>query len=538
MRKREFERITIFFNIVIFILILVSGNIYLYGQEWISMFSEGTIDSEIVLENKLKTKINLNYKNAEIKQVLRSLSQTYKLNIMISPEIKGQVNINLKQAPLEKALDVILGVNKLTYRVKEGVIYISGSKEAADLISETIFLKYVGQGDVSRHLEKVLSKKGSFKIDSSANSVTVTDYLVNVLEAKNAIEKIDILTKQIFIEAKVVDISSQDLENLGVKWNTEAELDRVILRDTSIITGAVEALVRIGKAKVLAAPSMTVLDREEARIVVGEKYPYTEQIQTSTGLEKATKFIDLGITLWILPSIEEGGYITMKIHPEISLLSEVTKHGPAVTKQETQTTIRVKDGEMIVLGGFIKQPEGERKKKFGFSSNQSKNEQREIAIFIVPKLSQPLERTTIAAGQSVNPDFYKELLTGTDNNEQIPLVYNLFDKARKLDEGIGIEGDDSQSLFRKTQALDIYEYIMTEFSDSEKIPEVKFNAAMIYYQYLKNYDKAKSLFSDLIFYYPDSPFAKKAKQIYEKLGLSSMELKPARPLDLEIFNDN
>lgn len=355
MSKGDGERITVCFNIVVFILILVSGNTYLYGQEWVSMFSERQVDSDFALENKLKSKINLNYKNAEIKQVLRSLSQTYKLNIMINPEVEGRVNINLKEAPLEKALEVILGVNKLTYHVKEGVIYISGSKEEKDLITETIFLKYVGQEDVSRRLENILSEKGSFKTDSSANSVTVTDYLVNVLAAKNEIEKIDISTKQ---------------------------------------------------------------------------------------------------------------------------------------------------------------------------------------IFITPKLSRPAERAGISSSRSVNPDFYKEFLTGGDKDAQIPLVYSLFDKARKLDEGVGREGDDSQSLFRKTQALDIYERIMSEFSDSERMPEVKFNAAMIYYRYLKNYDKAKSIFSDLIFYYPDSPFAKKAKQIYERLGLSSMELKPARPLDLEIFNDN
>ncbi|MCK5595258.1 type II and III secretion system protein, partial [bacterium] len=130
-------------------------------------------------------------------------------------------------------------------------------------------------------------------------------------------------------------------------------------------TGFLQALNTIGKTNLLQSPRITVVNNAEARIHVGETVPYvtttvvvTQSTSTENIAESVTN-VDVGVTLSVIPTINEHGFITMKIKPEVSsVIDEVeTAQGnkiPVVSKSETETTVMVKDGVTIVIAGLIK----------------------------------------------------------------------------------------------------------------------------------------------------------------------------------------
>jgi type IV pilus secretin PilQ/predicted competence protein len=410
-------------------------------------------------EDKMDVKISLDYKNADLLTVLRSLSWTYNLNIITSPDIKGKITISLKEVTVKEALEAIITISGLTYTMRNNIIYISpGDAETAEFISEIIFLKYTKAADAQNLLRKTISGKGDIKTDEIANSLIITDYPANIQKFKSLLGKVDVPPRQVLIEAKIVDITSTDLEALGVTWNLKyapahgifdgdthlsEEIDTTIdmSEQSSNLTGSqiriddlnirgltidatLDALVKDGKADVLASPSIAVLNGQEARIIIGERYPYKERTQTTTGTTETTKFVDIGTTLRVTPQINEDGYITMNVHPEVSSLHTALDAGPRITTREADTTVRVKEGETLVIGGLIKQTEGASEEKipllgdipllgFLFKRREHDIERKELAVFITPKILYSREEREYLSKRDIQKEEVYVTLTKT-----------------------------------------------------------------------------------------------------------------------------
>ena len=509
----------------------------------------------------LKEKISLDYKDADISSVLRSLSYTYGLNLVTSTEVKGKVTISLKDVTLGEALDALLSANGYNYSRKGNIIYITpGTAEGAQLVSEPVILKYLKAADAQNLLRKVLSPKGDIKVDEIANLFIVTDYQANIDKLKELLKAIDKAPQQVLIEAKIVDITSKDLQNLGVTWqvdfspgkglfsrhNVETvserlkgtatiagpssslsggqfKLDALTLKGISA-TATLDALIQDQKAHLLASPSIVVLNNREARIIIGEKVPYKERTQTTTGTTETTKFIDVGTTLRVTPSINADGYITLNIHPEVSSVSALLDAGPRITTREADTTVRVNEGETIVIGGLIKQEDNRTKSRvpiLGYIpivgylfSNRSKDQtQVELAVFITPKILRS-RKEMLAEGKSpYEEEAYVNIMATGSLNAQM----KLYEKARHLQTATGLEARRKEGWHLKRQSLSLYENIFTQFPDGPKAPEVGYRAARIYYYDLGELYMARDMCAKVASNYPNSPYASKARSLYRAI---------------------
>ncbi|MFH1503863.1 MAG: secretin and TonB N-terminal domain-containing protein [Candidatus Omnitrophota bacterium] len=559
---------------------------FVLAQEWTPVFSnsekgqalEGEpLEKDTASESKLSERISLDYKNVDLVNVLRSLAWTYNLNIITGPDIQGKVTVNLQDVTVRDALTAILTINGLAYSERSGIIYISsGSSEIVETQNEVIFLKYLSASEAQNLLKKVISTKGDMKVNEVTNSLIITDFISNIQKAKFLLQKIDIAPMQVIIEAKIVDITSTDLASLGITWDanyqpgqgifdrstkyseqaqgtidmaTESSLDggQIVLNTLSLkgltVTATIDALVKDGKANLLASPSIAVLNGNEARIVIGERYPYKERTQTASGTTETTKFVDIGTSLRVTPQINDDGYITMRIHPEVSSLAESLDAGPRITTREADTTVRVKEGETLVIGGLIKQTDSSSREKIPFlgdlpilgllfSRSEKSAEQKELAVFITPKVLRSQEEKTALAKKKRDKE---EVYINITKTGELSVVERIFKQAQALDRGKGIESVRKNKQFRDAQALSLYEHISVEFPHSQRAPEAMYRAGMIYYKDLKDYKKTKDTFSRLISDYPKSPFVTKAKKIYKKLALPLMKVKQSQPVDLKIL---
>jgi len=504
-------------------------------------------------------RISVDYKDVDVGDVLRSLSYTYGLNLVTSSEVKGKITISLKDVSVAEALDAILSANGYNYSQKGSIYYISpGSIEGAQAVTEAVTLKYLKASDAQNLVRKVLSGKGDIKVDEISNMLVVTDYPASIAKLKTLLKDVDQPPRQVLIEAKILDITSKDLQNLGVTWeadyspghgifgrstNTAEEikvtqtlsgtsssvsggqfkLDTLVMKGLTA-TATIDALVQTQKAHLLASPSIAVLNNREARIIIGEKVPYKEKMQTTTGTTETTKYIDVGTTLRVTPSINADGYITLSIHPEVSSVSALLDAGPRITTREADTVVRVKEGETIVIGGLIKQEDNRIKSRipvlgyipileYLFSSKSRDQTQTELAVFITPKILLSRAERLSENKTRYEEEAYVNILSTAGVNVQM----KLFDKARKLQTGDGFEANEKAVWQRRNQALSIYEYIVTQFPDGPKAAESAYQSAVLY-NLLGEYGTAKTMCEKILSEYPSSPFAVRADRLRKAMN--------------------
>jgi type II secretory pathway component GspD/PulD (secretin) len=253
-------------------------------------------------------------------------------------------------------------------------------------VTETFQLQYAKAEDLNEKIAGILTPEiGEIQIDSRTNRIVVTDLPHKIEKTKILIETFDEKTQEVFIEAKVVQVSLDDHFQWGVDWDEVAKINggstifqpEVTLPEslttggslTVTSTGAdvnlvLEALDALQDIQIISNPHLAVIDGEEAKIVVASKQPYA--VTTSSLSEGTTTtatditFVDIGVTLIVVPKINREGFITMDVKSEISESTTNYTYGdpattvPIVETRDAETTVMVKDGTTIIIAGLIK----------------------------------------------------------------------------------------------------------------------------------------------------------------------------------------
>lgn len=255
-------------------------------------------------------------------------------------------------------------------------------------VTTNFVLQYAKVEDIEPQITPMLTKDmGQVRADKRTKTLIVTDLPYVLPKIASMVALFDKEQKQVFIEAKIVQVHLRDEFKAGVNWDyifqgldprfslsaasrfplaLEASDPRGTLSYRTIAAGSdlnavVQALQTVGDAKVLSNPHIATLDGQEATIKVISQQPYAE-LQFDTGstnvVGKTYKFIDVGIMLGVTPRINESGFITVNIKPEVSTIIGTydTAGGqgvPIVKKSTAETSVAVKDGVTIIIGGLI-----------------------------------------------------------------------------------------------------------------------------------------------------------------------------------------
>ncbi len=191
-------------------------------------------------------------------------------------------------------------------------------------------------------------------------------------------------------------------------------------RDMDILLKYVQTL---GSTQILSNPKISIVNNQEAKIHVGERQAYvtattTTGQSTSTVSEEVT-FVDVGIQLSVTPTINEDGYVTMKIKPEISsvvsfLITPSGNRVPIIDTSMSETTVMVKDGSTIIIGGLRREDKISSAEQFPFLSkipilsfffkqSLKKTERTELLIMITPHI---VSGDMISSGNAREPSFH------------------------------------------------------------------------------------------------------------------------------------
>ena len=512
---------------------------------------------------KTEELVTLDYKDAELSSVLRALSYSYNLNLVATKDIKGKVTVTLRDVTVDEALNAVLMVNGYTFTRDGNLIYITPGPglEGIDVVTVTLPLKYLTASEASGLLQKAISSKGDIRINEATNSLVITDFPASVDKVKAVLKDIDIPPIQVLIEAKLVDITEKDYQNFGVTYTVDYKpagdikglFDRktgyqeelagsqTMAGPSSTLSGGqlkitaltfkglsgtvtLDALIQDQKAHLLASPSIATLSGKEARIIIGERYPYKEKTQTTTGTTETTKFVDIGTTLRVTPQVSPDGFITMYVHPEVSSLTSSLDAGPRVSTREADATIRVRDGETIIIGGLIKRQDDRTKGRvpiighipiLGWLFNKASSDltSTELVVFITPRIIRTPEEM-----KAIEPTRQKEATVNIEGTGERVVVNQAWEEARDLEKDEGLISRRKDKETRMSEALDRYKQIAEQFPGNEKADDALFRAGLIAYDYFADLDLAKQIFSQLVERYPESPYIGKSKRMVEHIN--------------------
>jgi len=199
-------------------------------------------------------------------------------------------------------------------------------------------------------------------------SIIVTGNETAVKRALDLASKLDVKAPQIKIEAKVTSLTETGEKKLGLAW----EWDKIAFVETGTeawkrsavgFAATLDALVKNGDGKLLAAPNLVCVEGKPGIFFVGDEVRYIVRIETTqTGQNIITETANVGVQLRVVGDASPDGNITLNLHPEVSVLqlqenrtANITL--PIITRRFTDHVVRVKNGQTIVIGGLIRDDE-------------------------------------------------------------------------------------------------------------------------------------------------------------------------------------
>ena len=198
---------------------------------------EDSKDDDTETSNYTGEKISLDFKDADIKNILRLIADISGQNMIISDNAKGKITLKLEDIPWDEALDIILETNQLgkivtntvtrietidqIKRINDEKLMAKKSEEnIAELIIKSYEISYAKASDLAGFIKKmgVLSDRGNVNSFDLTNKLSVQDIEENLPRVEQIIKEQDIATRQVLIEAKIVQSNPTYLKELGVQW--------------------------------------------------------------------------------------------------------------------------------------------------------------------------------------------------------------------------------------------------------------------------------------------------------------------------------
>lgn len=170
---------------------------------------------------KIDSHFSMEFRNAEIKDVLRALGQENRLNIIIGDEVEGSITLSFKGVTFDEAFSAILRMNNLTSFRERNIIRVMQSPFAAGevgLVTQMIEINFALAEEVRETVKGLLSKNGTVMADIRTNTLVIRDLPANLERITEVVRKLDSETPQVMIEARIVEVNTNFSRELGIQW--------------------------------------------------------------------------------------------------------------------------------------------------------------------------------------------------------------------------------------------------------------------------------------------------------------------------------
>jgi type IV pilus assembly protein PilQ len=378
-------------------------------------------------------RLSLNFQNVEVRAVLQVIADFTGLNIITSDTVSGNLTLRLKDVPWDQALDIVMQAKGLDMRKNGTVLWIAPKDELLTkekleleqraqiaelepLRTETFQLNYQKAeafkqvfGIEAGSGRSILSKRGSAVVDPRTNQLFITDIASKLEEVRKLVQKTDIPSRQVLIEARIVEADDKFSKNLGAKLafgyqatpggrfietaghqtgsvgagsatapglnssalqtvngnpvnlpangiggNTPGSLALTLFNAaaTRFIGLELSALEADGKGKIISSPRVVTADQLKALIEQGTELPYQEA--TSSGATSIA-FRKANLKLEVTPQITPDGNVILDVDVSKDSVGAETRAGFAIDTKHVKTQVLIDNGGTVVIGGIFQQ---------------------------------------------------------------------------------------------------------------------------------------------------------------------------------------
>ncbi|MBY0316482.1 MAG: type IV pilus secretin PilQ [Bdellovibrionales bacterium] len=405
--------------------------------------------------------VTIQMDNVEIKEVINFIAEESGVNILADDKgLNGKVTVRLRDVPWEDALMSILKSHGLGYVKKGNILRIAPQKLLAEeaenylkqinsqqnavktLQGKTIRffpVNYADVDDLSKKLKPFLSQNAKVSADKASNSIIISEFASQMSRIEKILKALDIQPLQIMIEGKVIEASESFSKEIGLNWNTTTPftqgsqsgsisnnlrfgaqlpfgLNTTINAGAYDIIGDLTATLQIAqseqKIKILSSPRIVALNKQKAYIKQIQQYPILQTTVVGNVSNTTTTFQDVQLSLEVTPQVTFSNETLMNVKIIRDIPGPAVNGARQVNKREASTSVLVKDGQTMVLGGIYSMDDSQAENGipwlmdipilgYLFKSKNRTTVKNELLIFLTPRIVNPealRQASTISQG--------------------------------------------------------------------------------------------------------------------------------------------
>jgi general secretion pathway protein D len=409
------------------------------------------------LKGSLDKKMTLEFRDAPLKSVFEVLARSSGVNFVFDKDVRSdaKVTIFVRDSSLDEVIRLILATQQLTRKfLNENSILIYPNnpvkaKEYQELVTKNFYLANADVKQAQALIKSVVKTRDTF-IDEKLNLLVIKDTPEAVRLAEKLINALDLAEPEVMLDVEVLEVSRSKLRELGINFPSEVGYGLLQPNVTSTSTTAfgqttsttlggqlvqgnvdlrnhpglttfvanpmatLKLLDTDGDGQILANPRIRVRNRQKAKIHIGEKLPvFTTTSTANVGVSSSVSYLDVGLKLDVEPQVYLDDEVGIKVGLEVSsIIKEITGPQGAIAYEvgtrNTDTSLRLKNGETQVLAGLINDEERNSANKLPglgdlpivgrlFSTHRDSSNKTEIVLLITPRVIRNVARPDQAA---------------------------------------------------------------------------------------------------------------------------------------------
>ncbi|GBU23063.1 hypothetical protein R80B4_02977 [Fibrobacteres bacterium R8-0-B4] len=378
---------------------------------------------------------------AELRSVLRQLSAYSGRDIISNEAAKATVTLSVTNKSWREILAIVCMVNGLAFVEEPSFIYVMTREQSATynsglgkgidgaggmamgldggpLVREVVPMRFTTAAETGAAITPFLSQRGKLTTIQNTNAIVIVDTDDNLKQLKNLVSQIDIQTPQVSISCKIIEASTEAVQNMGVNWGyVDAKNNFSVSQFGNPLEGrgeglgghsvsygllapdkfgvALEYLFRDTKAELVAQPQITTLNNKEANIFMGQQ----KSVQgTDINGNAVTQMVSAGTKMTVTPYVSGEGKIRLTLNASKESFEPGGAAGElTINQQSAQTNVFVNNGETVVIAGLTS-----NEKRTGstgipflkdipilghlFKSSDKSSNKRDLVIFVTPHI--------------------------------------------------------------------------------------------------------------------------------------------------------
>jgi type II secretory pathway component GspD/PulD (secretin) len=340
--------------------------------------------AQAATRRSINQRVTFNFRDSPVQEVFDVLSRKDRVNIILGKGVSGVVSVNLYDVTVRQAIYRVAEAAGFAVEQRRGDYLIVDRKDAGldhpgGLTQlRTFKVQYSDPNQVAEILAKYLSRYGKVTPLNDRRMIVVEDTAEFLERTSKLLKELDAEPRQIMIEAKVLEVTLDDGETYGVDWNRifgsaggrNGEYGTNGLASGNADVGPqdpgmffsltnrniqlfLEAKSTRNRVRTLSTPKLLALENQEAKAVIGKSTGYRVTTTINQVTTESIQFLESGVILKVIPSVDEQGRVHLQVHPEVSSTTLIAGI-PEKKSTEVTTELLCEDGQSVFIGGLMK----------------------------------------------------------------------------------------------------------------------------------------------------------------------------------------